>query len=71
MTLSRKNYEITTKAVPLFHGEADERGIANLQIQILLWPYHSDLYMQEQFQVVLTDVIFDITFIGYLPGERL
>ena len=34
-------------------------------------PIIQDFYMQEQFQVVLTDAIFDITPVCYLQRKRI
>ena len=65
----QEKYKITIKAVPCSTGEqmnealqSGEIDIAGLIIQ--------DLYTQEQFQVILTDEIFDITPVVIYKGNE-
>ena len=56
----REKYEITIKAVPCSTGEEMNEALQSGEIDIA-GPILQDFYTQEQFQVILTDEIFDIT----------
>ena len=56
----REKYEITIKAVPCSTGEEMNEALQSGEIDIA-GPIIQDFYTQEQFQVILTDEIFDIT----------
>ena len=65
----QEKYEITIKVVPCSTGvqmnEALQSGEINIAGSII-----QDFYMQEQFQVVLTDAIFDITPVVIYKGKE-
>ena len=63
-----EKYEITIKAVPCSTGVQMNEALQSGEIDIA-GPIIQDLYMQEQFQVVLTDVIFDITPVVIYQGK--
>ena len=56
----QEKYKITIKAVPCSTGEQMNEALQSGEIDIA-GPIIQDLYTQEQFQVILTDEIFDIT----------
>ena len=64
----QEKYEITIKAVPCSTGVQMNEALQSGEIDIA-GPIIQDLYMQEQFQVVLTDVIFDITPVVIYQGK--
>ena len=64
----QKKYGITIKAVPCSTGVQMNEALQSGEIDIA-GPIIQDLYTQEQFQVVLTDVIFDITPVVIYKGE--
>lgn len=65
----QKKYEITVKAVPCFTGEQMNEALQSGEIDIA-GPIIQDLYTQEQFQVILTDEIFDITPVVIYKGNE-
>ena len=65
----RKNYEITIKAVPCSTGVEMNEALQSGKIDIA-GPIIQDFYTQEQFQVVLTDAIFDITPVVIYQGNE-
>ena len=65
----RKNYEITIKAVPCSTGVEMNEALQSGEIDIA-GPILQDFYTQEQFQVVLTDEIFDITPVVIYKGNE-
>ena len=65
----QEKYEITIKAVPCSTGVQMNEALQSGEIDIA-GPIIQDLYMQEQFQVVLTDVIFDITPVVIYQGKE-
>ena len=64
----QKKYGITIKAVPCSTGVQMNEELQSGKIDIA-GPIIQDLYTQEQFQVMLTDVIFDITPVVIYKGE--
>ena len=64
----QKKYGITIKAVPCPTGVQMNEELQSGKIDIA-GPIIQDLYTQEQFQVVLTNVIFDITPVVIYQGE--
>ena len=64
----QEKYEITIKAVPCSTGVQMNEELQSGKIDIA-GPIIQDLYTQEQFQVVLTNVIFDITPVVIYQGE--
>ena len=64
----QKKYGITIKAVPCSTGVQMNEELQSGKIDIA-GPIIQDLYTQEQFQVVLTNVIFDITPVVIYQGE--
>ena len=64
----QEKYEITIKAVPCSTGVQMNEELQSGKIDIA-GPIIQDLYTQEQFQVVLTNVIFDITPVVIYKGE--
>ena len=64
----QKKYGITIKAVPCSTGVQMNEELQSGEIDIA-GPIIQDLYTQEQFQVVLTNVIFDITPVVIYQGE--
>ena len=64
----QKKYGITIKAVPCSTGVQMNEALQSGEIDIA-GPIIQDLYTQEQFQVVLTNVIFDITPVVIYQGE--
>ena len=65
----QEKYKITIKAVPCSTGVEMNEALQSGEIDIA-GPIIQDLYMQEQFQVVLTDVIFDITPVVIYQGKE-
>ena len=64
----QKKYEITIKAVPCSTGIQMNEALQAGEIDIA-GPIIQDFYTQEQFQVVLTDKIFDITPVVIYKGN--
>ena len=64
----QKKYEITIKAVPCSTGIQMNEALQSGEIDIA-GPILQDFYTQEQFQVVLTDEIFDITPVVIYKGN--
>ena len=62
-------YEITIKVVPCSTGVQMNEALQSGEINIA-GPIIQDFYMQEQFQVVLTDAIFDITPVVIYKGKE-
>ena len=65
----REKYEITIKAVPCSTGVEMNEALQSGEINIA-GPIIQDFYTQEQFQVVLTDAIFDITPVVIYKGNE-
>ena len=65
----QEKYEITIKAVPCSTGEEMNEELQSGKIDIA-GPIIQDFYTQEQFQVVLTDEIFDITPVVIYKGNE-
>ena len=65
----QKKYEITIQAVPCSTGVEMNEALQAGEIDIA-GPIIQDFYTQEQFQVVLTDVIFDITPVVIYKGKE-
>ena len=65
----QEKYEITIKAVPCSMGEQMNEALQSGEIDIA-GPIIQDLYTQEQFQVILTDEIFDITPVVIYKGNE-
>ena len=65
----QEKYEITIKAVPCSTGEQMNEALQSGEIDIA-GPIIQDLYTQEQFQVILTDEIFDITPVVIYKGNE-
>ena len=65
----REKYEITIKTVPCSTGEEMNEALQSGKIDIA-GPILQDFYTQEQFQVVLTDAIFDITPVVIYQGNE-
>ena len=65
----REKYEITIKAVPCSTGVEMNEALQSGEIDIA-GPILQDFYTQEQFQVVLTDEIFDITPVVIYKGNE-
>lgn len=65
----REKYEITIKTVPCSTGEEMNEALQSGEIDIA-GPILQDFYTQEQFQVVLTDEIFDITPVVIYKGNE-
>ena len=65
----QEKYGITIKAVPCFTGVQMNEALQSGEIDIA-GPIIQDFYTQEQFQVVLTDVIFDITPVVIYKGNE-
>ena len=65
----REKYEITIKAVPCSTGVEMNEALQSGEIDIA-GPIIRDFYTQEQFQVVLTDAIFDITPVVIYKGNE-
>ena len=66
---AQEKYEITIKAVPCSTGEQMNEALQSGEIDIA-GPIIQDLYTQEQFQVILTDEIFDITPVVIYKGNE-
>ena len=64
----QEKYEITIKAVPCSTGVQMNEKLQSGEIEIA-GPIIQDFYTQEQFQVVLTDPIFDITPVVIYKGN--
>ena len=64
----REKYEITIKTVPCSTGEEMNEALQSGEIDIA-GPIIQDFYTQEQFQVILTDEIFDITPVVIYKGN--
>ena len=64
----QKKYEVTIKAVPCSTGIQMNEALQAGEIDIA-GPIIQDFYTQEQFQVVLTDKIFDITPVVIYKGN--
>ena len=65
----QEKYGITIKAVPCSTGVQMNEKLQSGEIDIA-GPIIQDLYIQEQFQVVLTDAIFDITPVVIYKGKE-
>ena len=65
----QEKYKITIKAVPCSTGEEMNEALQAGEIDIA-GPIIQDFYTQEQFQVVLTDEIFDITPVVIYKGNE-
>ena len=65
----QEKYEITIKVVPCSTGVQMNEALQSGEINIA-GPIIQDFYMQEQFQVVLTDAIFDITPVVIYKGKE-
>ena len=65
----QEKYKITIKAVPCSTGEQMNEALQSGEINIA-GPIIQDLYTQEQFQVILTDEIFDITPVVIYKGNE-
>ena len=65
----REKYEITIQAVPCSTGEEMNEALGSGKIDIA-GPIIQDFYTQEQFQVILTDEIFDITPVVIYKGNE-
>ena len=65
----QEKYEITIKAVPCSTGVEMNEALQTGEIDIA-GPIIRDFYTQEQFQVVLTDAIFDITPVVIYKGNE-
>ena len=65
----QEKYGITIKAVPCSTGVQMNEALQSGEIDIA-GPIIQDLYTQEQFQVVLTDVLFDITPVVIYKGNE-
>ena len=65
----QKKYEITIKAVPCSTGAQMNEALQSGEIDIA-GPIIQDFYTQEQFQVILTDEIFDITPVVIYKGNE-
>ena len=65
----QEKYKITIKAVPCSTGVEMNEALQSGKIDIA-GPIIQDFYTQEQFQVVLTDAIFDITPVVINKGKE-
>ena len=65
----QEKYKITIKAVPCSTGAEMNEALQSGKIDIA-GPIIQDFYTQEQFQVVLTDAIFDITPVVIYKGKE-
>ena len=65
----QEKYKITIKAGPCSTGEQMNEALQSGEIDIA-GPIIQDLYTQEQFQVILTDEIFDITPVVIYKGNE-
>ena len=65
----QEKYKITVKAVPCSTGAQMNEALQSGEIDIA-GPIIQDFYTQEQFQVVLTDAIFDITPVVIYKGNE-
>ena len=65
----QEKYGITIKAVPCSTGEEMNEALQSGEIDIA-GPVIQDFYTQEQFQVILTDEIFDITPVVIYKGNE-
>ena len=65
----QEKYGITIQAVPCSTGEQMNEALQSGEIDIA-GPIIQDLYTQEQFQVILTDEIFDITPVVIYKGNE-
>ena len=65
----QEKYEITIKVVPCSTGVQMNEALQSGEIDIA-GPIIQDFYIQEQFQVVLTDAIFDITPVVIYKGKE-
>ena len=65
----QEKYKITIKAVPCSTGVEMNEALQSGKIDIA-GPIIQDFYIQEQFQVVLTDAIFDITPVVIYKGKE-
>ena len=65
----QEKYKITIKTVPCSTGEEMNEALQSGEIDIA-GPILQDFYTQEQFQVVLTDEIFDITPVVIYKGNE-
>ena len=65
----QEKYKITIKTVPCSTGEEMNEALQSGEIDIA-GPILQDFYTQEQFQVVLTDAIFDITPVVIYQGNE-
>ena len=65
----QEKYKITIKTVPCSTGVEMNEALQSGEIDIA-GPILQDFYMQEQFQVVLTDAIFDITPVIIYKGNE-
>ena len=65
----QEKYKITIQVVPCSTGEEMNEALQSGKIDIA-GPIIQDFYTQEQFQVVLTDAIFDITPVVIYKGNE-
>ena len=65
----QEKYKITIKAVPCSTGAQMNEALQSGEIDIA-GPIIQDLYTKEQFQVILTDEIFDITPVVIYKGNE-
>ena len=65
----QEKYEITIKVVPCSKGVQMNEALQSGEIDIA-GPIIQNFYIQEQFQVVLTDAIFDITPVVIYKGKE-
>ena len=65
----QEKYKITIQAVPCSTGAQMNEALQSGEIDIA-GPIIQDYYTQEQFQVVLTDAIFDITPVVIYKGNE-
>ena len=69
LDMVQEKYEITIKVVPCSTGVQMNEALQSGEIDIA-GPIIQDFYIQEQFQVVLTDAIFDITPVVIYKGKE-
>ena len=69
LDMVQEKYEITIKVVPCSTGEQMNEALQSGEIDIA-GPIIQDYYTQEQFQVIFTDEIFDITPVVIYKGKE-
>ena len=69
LDMVQEKYEITIKVVPCSTGVQMNEALQSGEIDIA-GPIIQDFYIQEQFQVALTDAIFDITPVVIYKGKE-